>query len=283
MRAVSRRRVAKDRVLTLTMLTLSALTVGPMAHILLEVVAKGAPVVLSAGFKFFTDPPPPPGGGELGGIGPVIEGTAAMVALAALISLPVGTLAAVYMSEYPRSRLTRVSEAITHLLVEFPSIVVSLFVYTVIVVPMGTPSTLAGAISLAIMMLPYVTTQVREALRSIPSTHREAAFALGLSRAKAVFYVFFGIARRGILSGAILGLAKATGETAPVLFTAGSAFYGFYGLTGPAGTVTLLIYKFAQTPYANWQQVAWGAAFILVAAVVAAILGLRFLVREVRL
>ena len=283
MESVSKLRIIKDRVLTLAIFVITAASVAPMLHIVFEAFSRGLPVIISAGPRFFIDSPPAPGSSELGGIGPVIKGSAAMVTIASLISLPVSILAGTFMAEHPKSILSRLSETISHLLIEFPSIVVSLFVYVVLVVPMGTPSTLAGSVSLAIMMLPYVTIQVCEALRSIPHTYREAAFALGLPRSKAVFYVFFGIARRGIFTGALLGVAKAIGETAPILFTAGSAFHGFYGLFGPSGAIPLLIYKFSQTSYENWQQIAWAATLILIVAVVTAILALKSLVKEVKL
>jgi len=276
-------RVIKDKLFTLMIIGLTVLSILPLFHITIEIYIRGLQAIIQSKLDFFFNVPSPPGSSQLGGIWPAIIGSFVTVSLASLIGIPISLLTSIYIVEYPKSALSKICDKLALMLTEFPTIIVSLFIYNVVVVPMGTPTALAGALSLTIIMLPYVTIQAKEALRSIPFTYREAAYSLGLSRSKAIFSIFMGIARRGVLTSVLIGVARALGDTASILFTAGAATYSFYGLFGPTGAIPLLIFKFIQTNYENWIQLAYGAAFLLTISTMMIILILRLLVKEVRL
>lgn len=276
-------RLIKDKILLAIIIILAVLPMVFLLNIFINVSINGIYAILKSSILFFISPPAFPGADKLGGIGPAIIGSLVMVALASLIAIPLGSLTAVYMVEYPKSILSRVCFKTLHALIEFPTIVVSLFIFTTIVTYMGSPSAFAGSLSLTIIMLPYVTIQVREALLNVPFTYKEAGYSLCLSRVKIIFHILFGIARRGILAGILLGVMRAFGDTASILFTAGAAMHSFYGLFGPASAIPLLIFKFAQSPYENWRQLAYGASFLLIMLSTISIIILRKLIRGVKI
>ncbi|HIP58680.1 MAG TPA: phosphate ABC transporter permease PstA [Archaeoglobus profundus] len=262
---------------------LSFLTILPLFHILYSVTIKGLPVLLEGGIEFLTGTLAPPGQG-LGGIGPAIVGTFILTFLASLIGLPIAILAGIYAAEYPNSLIGRMTRTLLLIMMEFPTILVGLFAMAIVVIPMGSYSAIAGALALAIVMMPYVAVYTEEALRSIPSTYKEAAFSLGLTRFKVVFRILVSMARKGILTGVLIGMAKVAGETAPLLFTAGgSTRIYFAGLDQPIGAIPLLIYSLVQQPYENYHQIAWGAAFVLLLIFLAIFLPIRLSLKEVKL
>lgn len=209
-------REAKEKIFLCGIATMTALTVLPLFHIIYSVASMGLPVLLRGGLEFLTGTLPPPGE-ELGGIGPAILGTFILTFLAALIGLPIAVMAGVYAAEYPDSILGRLTRTLLTIMMEFPTILVGLFVMQILVIPMGSYSAIAGAVALAIIMMPYVAVYTEEAFRNIPSTYREAAFSLGLTRFKVVFRVLSGMARKGIVTGMLIGIAKVAGETAPLI------------------------------------------------------------------
>ncbi|HIP25165.1 MAG TPA: phosphate ABC transporter permease PstA [Archaeoglobus profundus] len=262
---------------------LSFLTILSLFHILYSVTIKGLPVLLEGGIEFLTGTLAPPGQG-LGGIGPAIVGTFILTFLASLIGLPIAILAGIYAAEYPNSLIGRMTRTLLLIMMEFPTILVGLFAMAIVVIPMGSYSAIAGALALAIVMMPYVAVYTEEALRSIPSTYKEAAFSLGLTRFKVVFRILVSMARKGILTGVLIGMAKVAGETAPLLFTAGgSTRIYFAGLDQPIGAIPLLIYSLVQQPYENYHQIAWGAAFVLLLIFLAIFLPIRLSLKEVKL
>ena len=262
---------------------LSFLTILPLFHILYSVTIKGLPVLLEGGIEFLTGTLAPPGQG-LGGIGPAIVGTFILTFLASLIGLPIAILAGIYAAEYPNSLIGRMTRTLLLIMMEFPTILVGLFAMAIVVIPMGSYSAIAGALALAIVMMPYVAVYTEEALRSIPSTYKEAAFSLGLTRFKVVFRILVSMAKKGILTGVLIGMAKVAGETAPLLFTAGgSTRIYFAGLDQPIGAIPLLIYSLVQQPYENYHQIAWGAAFVLLLIFLAIFLPIRLSLKEVKL
>ena len=262
---------------------LSFLTILPLFHILYSVTIRGLPVLLEGGIEFLTGTLAPPGQG-LGGIGPAIVGTFILTFLASLMGLPIAILAGIYAAEYPNSLIGRMTRTLLLIMMEFPTILVGLFAMAIVVIPMGTYSAIAGALALALVMMPYVAVYTEEALRSIPSTYKEAAFSLGLTRFKVVFRILISMARKGILTGVLIGMAKVAGETAPLLFTAGgSTRIYFAGLDQPIGAIPLLIYSLVQQPYENYHQIAWGAAFVLLLIFLAIFLPIRLSLKEVKL
>ena len=190
----------------------------------------------------------------------------------------------VFSAEYPNSVIGKATRTLLLIMMEFPTILVGLFVMNVLVLPMGTYSAIAGALALAIVMMPYVAVYTEQALRDIPKIYREGAFALGLKRVTVVFRIMMGMARKGIVTGILIGMAKVAGETAPLLFTAGgSSRIYFTGIDKPIGAVPLLIYQLVQQPYENYHQIAWGASLVLMLIFLAIFIPIRLSIKEVKL
>jgi len=274
-------REVKEKLFLITSLLLAVLAILPIFHILLSIFYRGLSVLISAGASFLVDPPPPPGRG-LGGIGPSLVGTFMLAFISSLIGVPLSFFSALFAVEFPDNIISRGVRILSKALLQIPSILVGMLVYTIMVVPMGKFSMLAGSLALAIMMIPYVTTYVEEALENVPKTYREAGYALGLSRTKVVFKISVSIAKRGILTGILMGFAKVTGETAPLLFTVGKQrqLVSIDPL-GYTDSISLLIFDFIQTPYDNWHKVAWGSATILTSIFLLIFLATRSLTKRV--
>ncbi|WP_456329228.1 phosphate ABC transporter permease PstA [Archaeoglobus sp.] len=276
-------REVKEKLFLCGIAIMTALTVLPLFHIIYSVAARGLPVLLRGGLEFLIGTLAPPGDG-LGGIGPAILGTFILTFLASLIGLPIAVMTGVYAAEYPESILGRLTRTLLTIMMEFPTILVGLFVMQILVIPIGSYSAIAGALALAIVMMPYVAVYTEEAFRNVPFMYREAAFGLGLTRFKVVFRVLAGMAKKGIVTGMLIGMAKVAGETAPLLFTAGGAnrIY-FAGVDRPIGAIPLLIYNLVQQPYENYHEIAWGASLVLLLIFLAIFLPLRLSLKEVKL
>ncbi|KSW12410.1 hypothetical protein CF15_06695 [Pyrodictium occultum] len=264
---------------------LAAAAVAPLLHIVYTVAVNGYKAIARSGlWEFLTAPPRPQNPENPGGIGPVLLGSLVLVALSSLMGVAMALPAGVLVAEFRRAGISRLVLVLGLLLVEFPTILMGLYIYATLVEPLGTYSVLAGALALALVMMPYVIVHVSEALRGVPHELREAAFSLGLPRLKTVYRVILGIARRGILVGILVGLAKVAGETAPLLFTLGGT-YGEppSGLLKPGGAVPLLIYEFIQQPGDGYHELAWGASLVLLVIIFAIMIAARMLVKEVEL
>ncbi|WP_010478420.1 phosphate ABC transporter permease PstA [Thermococcus zilligii] len=258
--------------------TLTGLALFPLFHIILTVVAKGLPVVLERGVTFLF------GTFKEGGIGPAIAGTFILTFLSALIGVPIAFLVGLYAYEYPKSTIGKWTKVLLQIMIEFPTILVGVFVMQVVVVPMRTYSAIAGALALAIILTPYVAIYTHEAMREIPFTYREAGFSLGLTRAKVLFRVLAPMAKKGILTGVLIGLAKAAGETAPILFTAGGLYESYpESVTNPIGAIPLLIYRLIQSPSPKDHAMAWGASLVLMTIFLAIFLPVRLSMKEVKM
>lgn len=277
----------KERIFIAITVALALAAVAPLLHILATVAVKGGGVVLREGTSFFTDPPAYPGAEEAGGVGPALLGTLWLGLVTSMIGVPLALLTAVYIVEYSGSPLARAAKVFTSSLLEVPTVLIGMLVFLVVVVPMGRYSLLAGSLALAIVMLPYTVSYVERALEGVPRTYREAGYSLGMTRAQVVFQVVMGIAARGVAAGVLIGVAKVLAETAPLLFTIGSARGNYptgpQSLLEPGDALPLLIFQFAQTPYQNWQDLAWGAAFILTLLILAVFAVMRLMFREVKL
>lgn len=247
----------------------------PLLGVLGYVVVRGAPA-LSGGFLTGL---PAPVGETGGGIGNAIEGTLILVALGASISVPLGILVGVYLAEYGQTRLGRLVRFSADTLSGTPSIVIGIFAYTVMVLPFKRFSTLAGGFALAVLMIPTITRATEEMLKLVPESLREAALALGVPRWKATLRIVVRTAAPGITTGVMLAVARAAGETAPLLFTAFGSRYWFEGLGEPVSSLPQQIFLFAVSPYEDWKTQAWGAALVLVMLVLVLNWVARFLVR----
>lgn len=238
---------------------------------------------LDAGFaaldlRLFTQDTPAPG--NLGGLRNAFAGSLIMIGIAALLGTPMGILAGTYLAEFAHgTRRAEIIRFFNDILLSAPSIVIGLFVYTVLVVPMGNFSAWAGAMSLAILLLPVVLRTTDEMLRLVPGTMREAALALGAPYWKMIFQVTYRAARFGILTGVLLAIARISGETAPLLFTALNNQFWSTNMDQPIANVPVVIFQFAMSPYADWQRLAWAGALIATLAVLALSITSRLIIK----
>jgi phosphate transport system permease protein len=197
-------------------------------------------------------------------------GSLMLTILAVLLGTPIGILAGTYMAEYGRhARLTQVVRFINDILLSAPSIVIGLFVYEIMVYPMGHFSGYAGVVALALIVIPVVVRTTEDMLALVPSTLREAAFALGMPRYRIISHISYRAARAGMLTGVLLAIARISGETAPLLFTALNNQFWNTNLNAPMASLPVVIFQFALSPYKDWQQLAWTGALIITIAVLA--------------
>ncbi|MFG6462465.1 phosphate ABC transporter permease PstA [Roseateles sp. DXS20W] len=215
----------------------------------------------------FTQMTPPPQG-EGGGLANALFGSFVMVGLATLVGTPVGILAGVYLAEYGQKNWLGASvRFINDILLSAPSIVVGLFVYAVVVARMHTFSGLAGSLALALLVIPVVIRTTENMLTLVPNALREAAYALGTPKWKVILSITLKAARAGVITGILLALARVSGETAPLLFTALSNQFWTSDLGAPMASLPVTIFKFAMSPYENWQKLAWAGVFLITVGV----------------
>lgn len=253
------------------------LTLGVLFFILGYVTVHG---ISSLNWDFFTKLPKPVGETG-GGMANAIVGTFKLIGLAAVFGLPVGVLGGIYLAEYGRGTtvgfLVRYSADIIN---GVPSIVMGIFAYTVVVLPMKHFSTLAGGVALGIMLIPIAVRSTEEFLKLVPMAIREAALALGLPRWKVIIRVVIPTALRGLLTGVLLDLSRVAGETAPLLFTAFGNRFWSVGWLNPIASLPVMIFTYAVAPYEDWHRQAWAAALVLLMIVLATNVGARLLMRR---
>ena len=260
---VARSRRAKDRAFTMFMWACGTLAMLPLLFIVAYVVAKGAKAL---NLDFFTREPAAPGVSG-GGIVQSFIGTGLIVGMATLFSIPLGVLAAIYLSEYGRGRLASAIRFVAEILLSTPSIVAGAFIWAVVVVALGNFSALAGAIALTVLMWPIIARATEEILKLVPEEFREGALALGLPKWKVILRVVLPTAGAGIFTAIMLAVARGLGETAPILLTAlGNEFINTNPLQ-PTDAVPLRVFTYARTPVLAQHELAWGAAIMLLAGV----------------
>jgi phosphate transport system permease protein len=259
-----RRRLGNTIVITLS-IGATVLGLGWLVLILGSLIYEGLSGLSPAVFTQMTPPP-----GADGGLLNPIVGSLMLTILAVAIGTPIGILAGTYMAEYGKAAiLTVVVRFINDILLSAPSIVVGLFVYEIMVAPMGHFSGWAGAVALALIVIPVVVRTTEDMLSLVPRELRESATALGLPRAHVVRYVSYRAARAGIITGVLLAIARISGETAPLLFTALNNQFFSTNLNAPISSLPVVIFQFALSPYADWQKLAWIGALIITFAVLA--------------
>lgn len=234
-----------------------------LGWILSVVMARG---LAALNWDFFTQLPPMPGSSG-GGLANALLGSLLITALAAAIGIPVGLCTGVYLAEFGEGRLVQSIRACLNILMGIPSIIIGVFVFGLVVETTGHFSGYAGGIALAIIMLPIIARTTEDILRLIPNTLRESALALGLPRWLMINGIVFRAAKSGLFTGILLSIARITGETAPLLFTALNSPYTPQNLNGPTANLPVTIFNFAMSPYADWQQMAWGASLVITAGV----------------
>jgi phosphate transport system permease protein len=256
-------RVRGDFAFRALVLALSLIATIPLILILVFIIVRGAS---SINWHFITELPKPigePGGG----ISNAIVGTLILVLIATVISVPLGIIAGIFLSERGKSRLGTVARISVETLMGVPSIVLGIVAYVWIVRPMGHFSALSGGISLAMIMLPVITLSTEETLLMIPVSLREAALALGVSYSRTIMRVILPAGMSGIVTGVLLAVARGAGETAPLLFTAFGNPFMTMNILKPMASLPHTIFYYATSPYPEWQALAWGASFVLLAIV----------------
>lgn len=234
--------------------------------------------ISSLSIEFLTDTPKPVGEG--GGIGNSILGSAIMTLLAAFLGLPVGIAAGVYLAEFGRNWFGNTVRFVADTLIGVPSIIIGIFVYTLVVLPMGRQSGFAGGLALAIIMIPIVARTTEEMISLVPNSMREGALALGAPQWRVTWNIVLPAAASGIATGAMLAIARVTGETAPLLFTAlNSRFYNYY-LDQPMSSLTVQIYNYATGPFEVEHAMAWAATLLLVGLILVINILVRFFTRK---
>ena len=273
-RRIRWRKTKSDLMMGVTVLA-TVIALLPLFIILAYLVTKGAS---SLNLAFFTHMPAPVGE-KGGGMANAIVGTLELIGLASLMGVPLGIGAGLYLAAHRGSRFADAARFGADVMMGVPSIVVGIFAYAVVVRPTGGFSTLAGAVALAVIMMPLVTRTTEEMLLLVPQELREAALALGVPDWRTTLWVVARTAAGGIATGVILAIARIAGETAPLLFTAFGNRFWSTSLTSPIASLTVQVYTYAISPFPDWQRQAWAGALVLTTIVLALELGVRWLTR----
>ena len=270
-----RRRLVNAAMLGL--LTVAAIIATlPLLLIIVHLLKNGLSAVE---LSFFANMPAPPGS-KGGGMANAIVGTLILIGMACVIGLPVGVGAGLYLSEYGGSKLATAVRFLCDVLNGLPSIVIGIFAWELLVRPIGHFSAVAGAVALAAMMIPLLTRTTEEMIRTVPSALREAALALGYSRWRASLIIVLRTALPGIVTGALVAIARIAGETAPLLFTAFGNHFWSLSPGAPIAALPLQIYEYAKSPYDDWHRQAWAGALVLLALVLLMSVIARFVTRS---
>jgi len=260
MNANARRRKIVSRIAETLCAVAVLLALLPLGMIFFLVIKEG---ITSLNLDFFTHMPKPVG--EVGGgMANGIVGTLILISLAAIFAVPVGCICGIHLAEYPTSRFSSIVRFAADVLNGVPSIVIGIFAYGLVVLPVKRFSAIAGGFALGLLMIPIVVRTTEELLRLVPSGLREGALALGASRSRAMFTVILPAALPGILTGILVALARVAGETAPLLFTAFSNQFWSTNITQPIASLTVQVFTYAISPYDDWHRQAWAGAFLLV-------------------
>ncbi len=252
------------------------ISIIPLASILYTVTVNG---LSSIDIDFLTRLPRPVGETG-GGLGNAIEGTFIVIGIASMIGLPAGILSGVYLSEYGDNRFGRFVSFVADVLAGTPSIVAGIFGYTFIVLYFGSFSAIAGGVALSVLMVPIVTRTTEESLKLVPGSIKEASLALGIPGWKTTIYIVVSTARSGIITGALLAIARISGETAPLLFTAFGNMFWADGIDKPVSTLPVQIYTYAITPFPDWHAKAWGGALVLIILILILNIGVRLFTKK---
>ena len=255
-----RRRRTKNKAFVVALAIPVIIVLIVLGHMLVTIAVNGSKAL---NIDFFTQAQKP-FGDPGGGVANAILGSLIVVGLATVLSLPISILAALYLAENAQKWLAKLVLILVNALQGIPSIIVGIVIYTWLVIPMRGFSAFSGSVALAFIMIPLLTTNMREIFALVPGSYREAALSLGVPQWRTAFGVILPAAKQGILSATGLGVARIAGETAPLLFTAFGSPYISTALGKPISALPLVIYEYIKSPYDDWHQKAWGAAFILV-------------------
>lgn len=254
------RRLVVDKIVKGLVFGCVVLAIIPLGSILVEVFKNGSAAL---SIEFLTQIPGAVGSGE-GGIGPAIQGTLIIIGMSSLIGVPIGVLSGIFLSEFGDNRYARTIRFFNDVMAEFPSIVIGIFVFLLIVLVLGNFSLWAGTFALSIIMLPIVARTTEESLKLVPITYREAGFALGIKRWTVITQIVVSSAKSGMITGIMLAVARIGGETAPLIMTILGSSQFFSGFNSPMDALPLRIWRLSLLPYDSAQSQGWGAALVLI-------------------
>lgn len=268
------RRLVVDKIVRLIVIACVITAIVPLGSILLEVIKNGAAAI---SIEFLTQVPGSIGTGD-GGIGPAIQGTLIIIGMASLIGVPIGVLSGVFLSEFGDNRLAKSIRFFNDVFMEFPSIVLGIFAFLVIVLVLGHFSVWAGAFALSLIMFPIVARTTEESLKMVPMTYREAGMALGLKRWVVIMRIVLSAAKSGLVTGVLLSVSRIGGETAPLIMTILGSSQFFSDFDTPMDALPLRIWRLSLLPYDSAQLQGWGAALVLILIILAVNVGVRYFV-----
>ncbi|MDE1724655.1 MAG: phosphate ABC transporter permease PstA [Thaumarchaeota archaeon] len=269
-----KRRIIFDKIIKGGVFACVVIAIVPLVAILVNVFTNGSSAL---SWEFLTQIPGAVGSDDPGGIGPAIQGTLVLIGLSSLIGVPVGVMGGIFLSEYGNNRYGRMIRFFNDVLAEFPTIVIGVFTFVLIVLTIGNFSVWAGSFALSIIMLPIIMRTTEESLKLVPVTYREAGYALGIRRYRVVFTIVLNSAKNGLVTGILLSVARIAGETAPLVFTILGSSQFLDGLDGPADALPLRIWRLSSLPYDSAVTQGWGAAFVLIILVLSINIGVRYM------
>ena len=268
------RRLFVDKIVHLIVISCVIIAIIPLGSILIEVFKNG---IAAISIEFLTQVPGSIGSGE-GGIGPAIQGTLIVIGMASMIGVPIGVLSGIFLSEFGENRLAKSVRFFNDVFMEFPSILLGIFAFLVIVLVLGHFSVWAGAFALALIMFPIVARTTEESLKMVPVTYREAGIALGLRHWVVTMRIVIAAAKNGMVTGVLLSVARIGGETAPLIMTILGSSLFFSNFDTPMDALPLRIWRLSLLPYDSAQMQGWGAALVLILIILAINIGVRTLV-----
>ena len=268
------KRLIVDKIVRIIIISCVIAAIIPLGSILFEVFKNG---IAAISIEFLTEIPGSVGSGT-GGVGPAIQGTLIVVGLASLIGVPIGVMSGIFLSEYGDNRLARSVRFFNAVFMEFPSIVLGIFAFLVIVLVLGHFSVWAGAFALSLIMFPIVARTTEESLKMVPITYREAGTALGLRKWVVTMRIVIAAAKEGMVTGVMLAVARIGGETAPLIMTILGSSLFFANMNTPMDALPLRIWRLSMLPYESAQLQGWGAALVLIFIILGINLGVRALV-----
>jgi len=268
------RRLFVDKIVRLIVIGCVVTAIIPLGSILVEVFRNGSSAI---SIEFLTQVPGSIGSGE-GGIGPAIQGTLIVIAMASIIGVPIGVMSGIFLSEFGDNKLAKSVRFFNDVFMEFPSIVLGIFAFLVIVLVLGHFSVWAGAFALALIMFPIVARTTEESLKMVPVTYREAGMALGLKKWVVTMRIVISAAKSGMVTGIMLSVARIGGETAPLIMTILGSSLFFSDFDTPMDALPLRIWRLSLLPYDSAQLQGWGAALVLILIIIAINIGVRYFV-----
>lgn len=266
------KRLLVDKIVRIIVFSCVIIAIIPLGSILVEVFKNG---ITAISIEFLTETPGSVGSGE-GGIGPAIQGTLIIIGLSSLIGVPIGVMSGIFLSEYGDNKLARSVRFFNDVFMEFPSIILGIFAFLIIVLVLGHFSVWAGAFALSLIMFPIVARTTEESLKMVPTTYREAGTALGLTKWIITFRIVISAAKSGMVTGILLSVSRIGGETAPLIMTILGSSQFFSSMDTPMDALPLRIWRLSLLPYDSAQLQGWGAALVLIMIILGINLGVRY-------